>query len=87
MNQLVRSAYVRAVVQAPFFNSNQLIVFTLVLSYSLTSDGYLSTGTIFMTMALIEPLRLVCTMFIPFAVLFGTEARVTVSRIEVNYVE
>ena len=84
MDHVIRSAYVKAAVQAPFFNSTQLIVFTLVLTYILSSsEDRLSTETIFMTMALIEPLRVVCTLFIPFAVQFGTEARVSVARIQV----
>ena len=84
--QINHSAFVKAVVQGPFFSSNQLIVFSLVMTYlhTMSSEHSLSTETIFITIALINPLRLVCTLFVPYSVQFGSEALVTVTRIQVR---
>ena len=86
--QIRRSAFTKAVVQGPFFSSNQLIVFSIVLCYikTMSPEDTFTTENIFITIALINPLRLVCTLFMPYSVQFGSEALVTVCRIQVRAV-
>ena len=85
MNEVIKAAYVKSSVQAPFFNSNQLIVFTLLLCFVKSTPNFsLSSDVVFTVVALINPLRLVCTLFVPYAIQFGSETIVTLNRIQVG---
>ena len=85
MKQIKKAAYVKSAVRAPFFSSNQIIVFTiLVCSVKLSTNFSMSSDVVFTVVALINPLRRLCTLCIPNAIQCGSETIITIQRIQVR---
>ena len=74
--------YLRGLIVAPFFVSAKLISLAVFLAYSL-GGGLMSPDRVFMTLALYQAIRLSTTLFMPFAITFSMEVKVTVTRLEV----
>ena len=80
-----RLAYARAVNMAVFFASTKLVAFVTFTVYLLTqTNKELATENIFITLGLLHPLRTNMTLFIPFAIQMLSEAKVTLSRVQVS---
>ena len=65
--------------------SAKLISLAVFVAYSL-SGGVMSTDTVFVTLALYQAVRLATTLFVPFAITFISETKVTTKRLEVSSV-
>ena len=63
--------------------SAKLISLAVFLSYSL-GGGYMSTVKVFVTIGLYQATRLSTTLFMPFAITFMMETKVTLDRIQVS---
>lgn len=77
--------YIRGLIVGPFFVSAKLISLAVFVAYSL-SGGVMSTDTVFVTLALYQAVRLATTLFVPFAITFISETKVTTKRLEVSSV-
>ncbi|XP_033761066.1 multidrug resistance-associated protein 4-like isoform X2 [Pecten maximus] len=73
--------YTRGFIVGPFFVSAKLIVFLTFVSYVL-NDGIMTAEKVFVTIALYQAIRLSATLFIPFAVQFSSETKVTTARLQ-----
>ena len=63
--------------------SAKLISLAVFLSYSL-GGGYMSAVKVFVTIGLYHATRLSTTLFMPFAITFMMETKVTLARIQVS---
>ena len=68
---------------AVFFASTKLVAFVAFTVY-LLADKELAAENIFITLGLLHPLRTNMTLFIPFAIQMLSEAKVTLSRVQVS---
>lgn len=75
--------YVRGLIVGPFFVSAKLIALAVFLTYSL-GGGQMSPVIVFMTLALYQAVRLSTTLFVPFAITFMMETKVTLDRAQVS---
>lgn len=75
--------YFRGFIVGPFFVSAKLISLAVFLSYSL-GGGYMSAVKVFVTIGLYHATRLATTLFMPFAITFMMETKVTLDRIQVS---
>lgn len=75
--------YIRGLIVGPFFVSAKLISLAVFMAYSL-GGGFMSTEIVFVTLALYQAVRLSTTLFMPFAITFSMETKVTLKRIEVS---
>ena len=75
--------YFRGLIVGPFFVSAKLISLAVFLSFSL-AGGYMSAETVFVTIGLYHATRLATTLFMPFALTFMMETKVTLDRIQVS---
>lgn len=75
------SSYVRGLILGPFFVSAKLIVFLTFVTYVMVG-GQLTAEKVFVTVTLYQAIRLSMTLFIPFAVQFGSETVVTINRLK-----
>ncbi|CAC5381267.1 ABCC4 [Mytilus coruscus] len=75
-------SYIRGSIIGFFFSSAKLIVFLTFLAYIMNGHA-LSTEKVFVTIALYQAIRLSTTLFIPFAIQFASETKVTVERLQV----
>ena len=67
----------------PFFVSAKLISLAVFVAYSL-NGGDMLPDLVFITIGLFQAVRLATTLFIPFAITFSMETRVTIKRAEVK---
>ena len=79
----MRSAsYVRASITSPFFASAKLIAFLTFLTFVLNGN-VLTAETVFVVIAVYNPVRLVMNLFVPMAFQFMAEASVSIQRLQV----
>ena len=80
----MRSArYCQAFTLAPFFSSAKLIGYLTFLTFILSGNA-ITAEIVFVTVALYNPVRLIMTLFIPFAVQIISETIVTINRLQVG---
>jgi ATP-binding cassette subfamily C (CFTR/MRP) protein 4 len=77
----MQAGYARALMNGQFFSSPKFIAFFTFLTYVLTGNT-LTAEVVFVTITLFNPVRFVLTVRLPLAIQFGSEAMVSVRRIE-----
>ncbi|KAK4317272.1 hypothetical protein Pmani_011632 [Petrolisthes manimaculis] len=78
---IMRTNYFRAINMSVFFTSSKVIVFLCLLTYILTGN-ILTAEKVFVTISLINNVRLVMTLFFPFGIAMGSEMLVSCDRLE-----
>ncbi|XP_052782620.1 ATP-binding cassette sub-family C member 4-like isoform X3 [Mya arenaria] len=73
--------YLRGFILGPFFVSAKLIIFVVFLAY-ISTGGVITSEKVFVAIGLFSAVRLACVLFMPFAVTFITDTRVTFERIK-----
>ncbi|WAR27474.1 MRP4-like protein [Mya arenaria] len=74
--------YLRGFILGPFFVSAKLIIFVVFLVY-ISTGGVITSEKVFVAIGLFSAVRLACVLFMPFAVTFISDTRVTFERIKV----
>lgn len=77
------SNYIRALILGPFLVSTKFVIFLTFVVFVYTG-GTLTAEKVFVTISLYQAVRLSTTLFIPFAIQFISETRVTIKRLEVS---
>ena len=83
MKRVQAGAYTRAAITAPFFSSAKIIAYLTFLPYVLLNRS-LTARTVFMVIALYNPVRLVMNLFMPTAIQFLFETKVTLQRLQAS---
>ena len=82
MHRLLSVGQARALNMTPVFVSYKLLIFAPLLVYVLLGNP-LTTEVVFVTVAMMGPVRLLMTLFFPFAITFSAEAWTSAKRIQV----
>ena len=80
---IMQTNYYRAMNMALFFTAGKIIVFLALLAFVLMGNS-LTAEAVFVTTGLINNVRLVMTLFFPFAISFGSEAKISCKRLQVR---
>ena len=83
MDQLATAAYARAAILAPFFSSSKVMVFAFIVTY-VSSEGDFTAEMAFMVLAMYNSCRLTLNLFVPFAIQFMAESKITLERVKVS---
>ncbi|XP_063867034.1 ATP-binding cassette sub-family C member 4-like isoform X1 [Scylla paramamosain] len=78
---IMETNYYRAVNMSLFLTSSKVIIFVCLLTYVLT-DNVLTAEKVFVTSSLINNVRLVMTLFFPFAIAMGSETLISCKRLQ-----
>ncbi|KAK3863657.1 hypothetical protein Pcinc_030600 [Petrolisthes cinctipes] len=78
---IMKTNYFRAINMSVFFTSSKVIVFLCLLTFILTGN-ILTAEKVFVTISLINNVRLVMTLFFPFGIAMGSEMLVSCDRLE-----
>ncbi|XP_033761065.1 multidrug resistance-associated protein 4-like isoform X1 [Pecten maximus] len=81
IHKVKKSNFTRGLIVGPFFVSAKFIVFLTFVSYVLTG-GMMTSEKAFVTMSLYQAIRLTTVLFIPLAVQFSSETKVTIRRLK-----
>ncbi|CAH1780700.1 unnamed protein product [Owenia fusiformis] len=73
--------HVTGCILGPFWASGQVISFFTFMTYVLLGN-HLTSEKIWVTIALLNPLRLVALLYVPYAVLLYAETNITIKRLE-----
>ena len=83
IQKIKQTAILRDVNLSMFFVSSKIVTF-LILILFLIDDGKLTAENVFVTIALVDQMRLNMTLHFPYGVTTGAEAMISVLRIEVS---
>jgi hypothetical protein len=75
--------YIRGLILGPFFSSVKLITLVVFVSFVYTG-GVLRSEIVFVAYSLYQAVRLSLVLFVPFAIQFISDTKVTFKRIEVS---
>ncbi|XP_050734387.1 ATP-binding cassette sub-family C member 4-like isoform X2 [Eriocheir sinensis] len=78
---IMETNYYRAVNMSLFLTSSKVIIFVSLLTFVLTGNA-LTAEKVFVTSSLINNVRLVMTLFFPFAIAMGSETLISCKRIQ-----
>jgi hypothetical protein len=78
----MHASYARALLFSPMFSSQKLIAFVTFLTYVLTGN-VMTAEIVFVTLSLFSPVRFAMTFCVPLGIQYGSEAVVTIRRLEV----
>ncbi|XP_064639147.1 ATP-binding cassette sub-family C member 4-like isoform X1 [Lineus longissimus] len=81
MKRVQSSSYAKACNLAPYFVSPKLFVFLTFVTYVFTGH-MLTAAKVFLVITLYNTVRLTMTLFLPFAIQFNGETKVTINRLE-----
>ena len=80
---IMSTNYFRAVNSTLFFTSSKLMVFFALLTFVLTGN-VLTAEAVFVTISLINNVRLSMTLYLPAAIAAGSETLITCRRLQVK---
>ena len=83
IKKVLQASYLRAFNVSFYFASTSLIAFITFMVYSLAGNALLP-AKVYLAIPLYNVLRLPLLLFVPFAVMNGMEARISVKRIQVS---
>jgi ATP-binding cassette subfamily C (CFTR/MRP) protein 4 len=82
--KIKRTALLRGVNMALFFVSSKIMIFLCFVTFIL--EGHIITAQIvFVSIALLNNLRTSLTLFFPYGISQGSEALISISRIQVSH--
>jgi len=84
VKRILKASYMRALMFTPIFTSSKAVAYFTFLTFVLLGNE-LNAEVVFVSMSLFGPVRFAMTFCIPFAIQFGSEATVTISRLEVSW--
>ena len=73
----------RGVLDCPWLIAPKLMFLAVVLTFTVRG-GHMTPETVFVTLAMFQAIRNATSLFIPFAIAFMMEARVSVTRVKVS---
>lgn len=74
-------SYCRALNMSIFFTSNKIILLLIFLTYILSGKVF-TAEVVFVTVALMNNVRVIMTLFFPYAIALFSEMRISISRIQ-----
>ncbi|KAL5005221.1 hypothetical protein ScPMuIL_018677 [Solemya velum] len=80
MKKLCQSGYTRGLILGPFFVSQKMIIFVTFLVFVLGEGGMLTAERVYITVSIYKGIQLSTTLFIPLAVQFLAECRISIDR-------
>lgn len=83
VNMIKRTAFLRGVNMALFFVSSKIMLFICFVVY-IVLEGDLTAELVFVTMALFNNLRTTMTLYFPYGISQGSEAYISISRLQVK---
>lgn len=84
MKKLCQSGYTRGLILGPFFVSQKMIIFVTFLVFVLGEGGMLTAERVYITVSIYKGIQLSTTLFIPLAVQFLAECRISIDRFKVS---
>ena len=81
VNKIRRACFLKAINLSIFFVASRILVFVSFIVYVLLGN-VLTSEAVFVTMSLLNTLRLTMTLFFPQAIGYGAELKITCSRIQ-----
>ncbi|GFN81907.1 multidrug resistance-associated protein 4 [Plakobranchus ocellatus] len=83
IRHLRRTRHIQACIFAPFFPSAQVSIFLLFLTFTVTGKAEeMRSSTVFLTMGLLQAIRLCCALMVPLASQNLAEVLVVIKRIQ-----